>query len=228
MSRFRRTARTAKALSAALGLGLAAATMATAAPTAAPAPQADHAVAAYTGAGMSAEQRAESKEFFAAIKKKAQQRQAAEPGIQAVTVTYDDDAAPSFNWEIDTSAQIWNSSVDNVTLVEVSSGADFSYYEGNDSRGSYAYTDGRGHGYVFLDYYQNQVYDSLRVVAHETGHVLGLPDHYSGPCSELMSGGGPGPSCTNAYPNAYEANQVDSIWAFGFAPSTGKGFTTVR
>ncbi|MDT0380227.1 snapalysin [Streptomyces sp. DSM 42041] len=231
MSRYRRSARTAKALSAALGLGLAAATMAAVPATsvaAAPAPQSEGTFAAYTGEGVSAEQRAQSKAFFDAIAKKAEQRQAAEPGIQAVTVTYDDDQAPSFNYEIDRSAQIWNAAVSNVTLVEVSSGADFDYYEGNDSRGSYAYTDGRGHGYVFLDYQQNQVYDALRVVTHETGHVLGLPDNYSGPCSELMSGGGPGPSCTNAYPNANEAYRVDQNFAFGFAPAADKGFRTVR
>ncbi|WP_443077329.1 snapalysin family zinc-dependent metalloprotease [Streptomyces sp. SP17BM10] len=36
-------------------------------------------------------------------------------------------------------------------------------------------------GYVFLDYQQNRQYNSLRVTAHETGHVLGLPEHDSGP-----------------------------------------------
>ena len=41
-----------------------------------------------------------------------------------------------------------------------------------------------------------------------------------GPCSELMSGGGPGPSCTNPYPNSTESAQVDSLWAYGFSAST--------
>lgn len=104
-------------------------------------------------------------------------------------------------------------------LQEVSSGGNFSYYEGNDSRGSYASTDGHGRGYIFLDYQQNQQYNSTRVTAHETGHVLGLPDHYSGPCSELMSGGGPGTSCTNAYPNGTERSRVDQLWRNGLAAS---------
>ncbi len=47
--------------------------------------------------------------------------------------------------------------------------------------------------------------------------MLGLPDHYSGPCSELMSGGGPGTSCTNPYPNTTERNRVNSLWVNGLA-----------
>jgi M6 family metalloprotease-like protein len=77
-------------------------------------------------------------------------------------------------------------------------------------------------GYIFLDYRQNQQYDSTRVTAHETGHVLGLPDHYQGPCSELMSGGGPGPSCTNAVPNATERSRVNRLWANGLAAAMDK------
>ncbi|MEV0283421.1 snapalysin family zinc-dependent metalloprotease [Kribbella sp. NPDC050820] len=54
--------------------------------------------------------------------------------------------------------------------------------------------------------------------------MLGLPDHYSGPCSELMSGGGPGPSCTNAYPDANERARVDQLWANGIASAAAAAY----
>ncbi|MFE1318300.1 snapalysin [Kitasatospora phosalacinea] len=207
-------------LAAALGLVLAAGTAAvpaaaatTAAATPAPAAQ------GYTpsaGVAANSAEAAGNKAFYEAVMKSARAKQAANPYLLAVTVTYDASQAPSFRTVISQSAQIWNSSVTNVQLRSGTS-ADFRYYEGNDSRGSYASTDGHGRGYIFLDYAQNRQYSSLRVVAHETGHVLGLPDHYTGPCSELMSGGGPGTSCTNPYPNSTERSRVNSLWRYGLA-----------
>ncbi|RLV08549.1 ABC transporter substrate-binding protein [Streptomyces griseocarneus] len=215
--------RSAMVLSAALGLGLAAA-MAVPATAAAP----DHASrstrSSYVG---SAAEQANNKAFFDAVMKSALAKAAKSPGLKTVTVTYDPSGAPSFQQEIANAAQIWNSSVRNVQL-QAGSNADFQYYEGNDSRGSYANTDGHGRGYVFLDYQQNQQYDSTRVTTHETGHVLGLPDHYQGPCSELMSGGGPGPSCTNPYPNAQERSRVNALWANGLTAFDKDTFRKVR
>lgn len=201
-------------LAGALGLGLAA-SMAAAVPAVASsstsaAPQGSTAVAAYEG---SKAEQANNKAFFQAIMKIAMEKQAEKPGIQEVTVSYDASGAPTFAQEIASSTEIWNGAVDNVTLQE--GGSDFEYREGDDPRGSYASTDGQGHGYIFLDYAQNEEYDSTRVTTHETGHVLGLPDHYEGPCEELMSGGGPGPSCTNSQPNAEEAASVEDLWANG-------------
>ncbi|MFG2909399.1 snapalysin [Kitasatospora sp. NPDC048286] len=202
-------------LSATLGLALAAglAVLPTTAAAAAPAAPAVQGYTATTYAGSAAEA-ADNQAFFQAVMASAKAKQAANPGLATVTVTYDASSAPSFRNQISQAAQIWNSSVTNVQLRS-GSAADFRYYEGNDSRGSYASTDGHGRGYVFLDYAQNQQYSSVRVVAHETGHVLGLPDHYSGPCSELMSGGGPGTSCTNPYPNGAERTRVNSLWVRG-------------
>ncbi|MFI1181028.1 snapalysin [Streptomyces sp. NPDC020799] len=215
--------RSTMVLSAALGLGLAAALSVPA--TAAPVAEGSHAVtSSYVG---SAAEQAGNKAFFEAVMKSAKAKAAKSPGLKTVTVTYDPSNAPSFQQEIANAAQIWNSSVRNVQL-RAGGNADFSYYEGNDSRGSYAQTDGHGRGYIFLDYQQNQQYDSTRVTAHETGHVLGLPDHYQGPCSELMSGGGPGPSCTNPYPNTQERSRVNALWANGLTAFDKDAFAKVH
>ncbi|MFJ9074035.1 snapalysin [Streptomyces sp. NPDC102278] len=205
-------------LAAGLGLGLAA-TLASVAPAASAAPTPVGTAASYAAYERSQENDAATKAFFQAVRASVAEQRAANPGALAVTVTYNTRSAPSFRSQISRSTQIWNSSVSNVKLQEVSSGGNFSYREGNDSRGSYASTDGHGRGYIFLDYRQNQQYDSTRVTAHETGHVLGLPDHYSGPCSELMSGGGPGTSCTNPNPNSAERSRVNQLWANGLVAS---------
>ncbi|MFI9182619.1 snapalysin [Streptomyces goshikiensis] len=215
--RHSRTSRTA-VLAATLGLGLATAVVGVA-PTASAAPAPVGNAASYAAYERSQENESANAAFFDAVRRSVAEQRAANPGIRAVTVTYNTRNAPSFRSQIARSTQIWNSSVSNVKLQEVSSGGNFSYYEGNDSRGSYASTDGHGRGYIFLDYQQNQQYNSTRVTAHETGHVLGLPDHYSGPCSELMSGGGPGTSCQNPNPNAAERSRVNQLWANGLVGS---------
>uniref|UniRef100_A0AAU2JVT2 Extracellular small neutral protease n=1 Tax=Streptomyces sp. NBC_00049 TaxID=2903617 RepID=A0AAU2JVT2_9ACTN len=205
-------------LAATVGLGVAAA-LGGVIPTASAAPVPTGSAASYATYERSQENEAANRAFFDAVQRSVAEQRAANPGVLAVTVTYNTRSAPSFRTQIARSTQIWNSSVSNVKLQEVSSGGNFSYREGNDSRGSYASTDGHGRGYIFLDYRQNQQYNSTRVTAHETGHVLGLPDHYSGPCSELMSGGGPGTSCQNANPNSAERARVNQLWANGLVAS---------
>ncbi|GGS81513.1 snapalysin [Streptomyces cinerochromogenes] len=200
----------------ALGLGLASAALGTASPANANSTADTPARTAVSGYTATAD-KAGTKAFFDAVLKSVAKRQAEQPSLKAVTVYYNASQAPSFRSQISSAASIWNSSVSNVKLQATSGSGDFAYYEGSDPRGSYASTDGHGSGYIFLDYTQNQQYDSIRVAAHETGHVLGLPDHYSGPCSELMSGGGPGPSCTNRYPNSTERARVNQLWANGLA-----------
>ncbi|MFD9908790.1 snapalysin [Streptomyces sp. NPDC059063] len=206
-------------VAAALGLAVAAlgtSSVATAAPSSSDSTKSSATSSAARYAG-SAEEAAANKAFFKAVLKAVAEKRAENPGVKVVTVTYNASRAPSFRQQIASSTSIWNAAVTNVQLREGTTGASFSYREGNDPRGSYASTDGHGRGYIFLDYRQNQQYNSTRVTAHETGHVLGLPDHYSGPCSELMSGGGPGTSCQNAQPNAQERARVNQLWANGLA-----------
>ncbi len=52
-------------------------------------------------------------------------------------------------------------------------------------------------------------HNTVRIAAHELGHMLGLPDRKPGPCSSLMSGASAGPSCTSARPNAAERAEVE-------------------
>ncbi len=203
----------------AVGLGIAAVLGAVVPGTTATASAGAGSPSTYAAYEQSKENQAANRAFFEAVQRSVAQQRAATPGLAAVTVTYNTRNAPSFRTQIARSTQIWNSSVTNVKLQEVSSGGNFAYYEGNDSRGSYASTNGHGQGYIFLDYRQNQQYNSTRVTSHETGHVLGLPDHYSGPCSELMSGGGPGTSCQNATPNSAERSRVNQLWANGLVAS---------
>ncbi|MFH9615682.1 snapalysin [Streptomyces pratensis] len=207
-----------------LGLGLVAASgtaPAVAASSPAPTGTVVTAQAGYAAYAGSSENAAANRAFFDAVMESVAEKRAANPGAAAVTVVYSTSGAPSFRSQIASSTSIWNSSVANVKLQE-GSNPDFDYREGNDSRGSYASTDGHGSGYIFLDYAQNQQYDSTRVTAHETGHVLGLPDHYTGPCSELMSGGGPGTSCTNAYPDSAERSRVNSLWQNGLVAALAR------
>lgn len=205
-------------ITAAVGLSLAMPLLGTAVPAAAAAP-----AAGYTSTTSTTTTDANEAFFQAVLKSVAEKRAANPKSTAAVTVVYDASRAPTFSAQIASSTQIWNSAVSNVKLQSGSAAsADFSYREGNDSRGSFASTDGHGSGYIFLDYRQNQQYNSTRVTAHETGHVLGLPDHYTGPCSELMSGGGPGTSCTNAQPNATERSRVNQLWANGLAAAMDK------
>ncbi|MFF3767393.1 snapalysin family zinc-dependent metalloprotease [Streptomyces sp. NPDC001922] len=202
-----------------LGFGLVASLAVTSAsavatPDAAPAPatKAPMTPEAYEG---SVADQVNTRDFLEAVLKSARSKQQSFGAQKTVTLTYDASEAPKFASEIAKAAKNWNASVKNVKL-KPGKDADFTYVEGNDSRGSNADTDMRGHGRILLDYTQNEEADSTRVTAHETGHVLGLDDHYEGPCSELMSGGGPGASCTNAKPNRQEAGEVNRLWARGF------------
>jgi snapalysin len=135
-----------------------------------------------------------------------------------VVLTYDASQAGQWAGAITQGVLNWNSAVHNVRLQPASSpsAANFVYKatSGWPQTTLGPIVPGGSRGQVQLG--QEAVaegYDVTRIAAHETGHILGLPDHYSGPCSEIMSGHGPGTSCTNAKPNATEAARVDRNYA---------------
>ncbi|WP_033292732.1 snapalysin family zinc-dependent metalloprotease [Amycolatopsis jejuensis] len=143
------------------------------------------------------------------------------------TVYYSSAGAPDYLAQIDQGAANWNAAVTDVKLVKNDGSATVVFHEVN-SGGSYTQTDGHGNGDVYLDTSQvAEGYDPTRIAAHELGHNLGLPDHYEGPCTELMSGHGPGTSCRNANPDSAEAAKVQQLWENGFRVEGTRVTTTV-
>ncbi|SCL55630.1 snapalysin family zinc-dependent metalloprotease [Micromonospora chersina] len=137
----------------------------------------------------------------------------AAPAAAAVrNVCYNTSQAGPFASYAVQAASIWNNATNNINMAQCGSNLMIYYTYGG---GSYAQRTSLGNGRVVIDYYQAQQYSPLRIMTHEIGHILGLPDNYNGNCAILMSGGSAGTSCTNPYPSSTEAARVDSL--FGFA-----------
>ncbi|MBF9133973.1 snapalysin family zinc-dependent metalloprotease [Plantactinospora sp. S1510] len=133
------------------------------------------------------------------------------PASAAMTICYNTSQAGSFGGVANQAASIWNNATSNLTL-SANCGNNLRIYSITGG-GSYAVRTSLGNGRVYIDTQQAAQYSPLRIMSHEIGHILGLPDNYNGNCSLLMSGGSAGTSCTNPYPSTAEANRVTNLFA---------------
>ncbi|MEU8111475.1 snapalysin family zinc-dependent metalloprotease [Micromonospora sp. NPDC048947] len=137
------------------------------------------------------------------------------PASAAMTICYNTSQAGSYASVANQAASIWNNATVNLTLT-ANCGSNLRIYRITGG-GSYAQRTSLGNGRVYIDTQQAAQYSVLRIMTHEIGHILGLPDNYNGNCALLMSGGSAGTSCTNAYPSTAEASRVSNLFAGTFS-----------
>ncbi|MEW2398108.1 snapalysin family zinc-dependent metalloprotease [Streptomyces sp. NPDC046862] len=130
--------------------------------------------------------------------------------LAARVLTYDAGGSAEFRSAVDRGAAIWNESVDAVELRPAAAGQRANIRVLADNGWPRALPTTLGNGTVYIGRQAvDQGYDTVRISAHELGHILGLPDIKPGPCSSLMSGSTAGTACTNPYPNAAEKAEVE-------------------
>ncbi|WP_328651599.1 snapalysin family zinc-dependent metalloprotease [Micromonospora sp. NBC_00330] len=139
------------------------------------------------------------------------------PASAAMTICYNTSQAGSYASVANQAASIWNNATSNLTL-SANCGSNLRIYQITGG-GSYAQRTSLGNGRVYIDTQQAAQYSVLRIMTHEIGHILGLPDNYNGNCALLMSGGSAGTSCTNPYPSSAEASRVSNLFAGTFSAS---------
>ncbi|MFZ4151795.1 snapalysin family zinc-dependent metalloprotease [Streptomyces pseudogriseolus] len=134
----------------------------------------------------------------------------AAPAGDTRVLTYDTSRAGEFASAVDRGAAVWNDSVDAVELRPVKAGDAADIRIVVDAGWPRSVPGSLGGGTV---YFGRQAvaegHNTVRIAAHELGHMLGLPDRKPGPCSSLMSGASAGSSCTSARPNAVERAEVE-------------------
>lgn len=148
------------------------------------------------------------------------------PAAAAMTICYDASQAPSYVSQANQAASIWNNATSNLTLT-ANCGTHLRIYQITGG-GSYAVRTSLGRGRVYIDTRQAAQYSPLRIMSHEIGHILGLPDNYNGDCALLMSGGSAGTSCTNPYPSTAEANRVTQLFAGTLSATERAGASDAR
>ncbi|MCP8712272.1 snapalysin family zinc-dependent metalloprotease [Streptomyces thermocarboxydus] len=134
----------------------------------------------------------------------------AAPSGETQVLTYDTGRAGEFASAVDRGAAIWNNSLDAVELRRAAAGETADIRIVVVDGWPRTVPGGLGSGTVYFGREAvAEGHSTVRIAAHELGHVLGLPDRKPGPCSELMSGASAGPSCRSTLPNAAERAEVE-------------------
>ncbi|GLZ42388.1 snapalysin family zinc-dependent metalloprotease [Actinokineospora sp. NBRC 105648] len=137
------------------------------------------------------------------------------------TLTYDDSGARQYSTEIAQGAANWNAAVTNVRIVKATSGQRVNIRIVADPgwpQATLGPVRSTGSAQVWFGKQAvDQGYNKVRIITHELGHNLGLPDRRTGLCSDLMSGSSAPVSCNNAQPSAAEKASVQRNYATGLA-----------
>jgi snapalysin len=142
---------------------------------------------------------------------------------------YDASRAAEFVQVVNQGANNWNSRVTTVRLVPVPAGRRANITVLADNGWPRASVSSLGNGTIWMG--RQAVNDGFyppRISTHEFGHLLGLPDRRTGRCSDLMSGSSAPVSCTNAFPSASEAAEVERRFASAATAPAAPGTTAPR
>jgi snapalysin len=139
----------------------------------------------------------------------------AAPAHAAPRVLYfDASRAAEFVQVVNQGARNWNSRVTTVRLEPVPAGRRANITVRADNGWPRASVTSLGNGTIWMGRQAvDDGYHPPRISTHEFGHLLGLPDRRTGRCGDLMSGSSAPVSCTNAFPNASEAAEVERRFA---------------
>jgi hypothetical protein len=138
-------------------------------------------------------------------------------GVRVLYV--DATAAQGIAAAIDEGMAGWNTSVPTIRLTRAPAGqaADIRIEAGPGWAWAVRHELGSGDVNIGADALADGHYPA-RLVAHELGHILGLPDSTTGSCQEIMAG--PPQTCRNTVPNAAEAATVRTSFEVAAAGAT--------